>query len=89
MTFIYECPACGQPWEVPTLPRAGVRLEELPDHPKLDPKTSERTASTCNGSRRPGNGPLDRGDWERGWASRKFPQPLPTVLDGSAIRVVG
>jgi hypothetical protein len=90
-TFIVQCGICSQPWQVPTiqLSTPGHWLL-LPDHFMLDRSTSQPIAGVpCPGPQLPGLGIGKRADWERNWPLSHIGRPLPAVLDGAGIGVVG
>jgi len=88
-TFIVECGVCSQAWEVPTpaFSSPGHWLV-LPDHAMLHQLTGERMVVPCPGPQMPGMGLGNRADWERNWPLRKGSRPLPSVFDGSGIRLL-
>jgi hypothetical protein len=90
-TFIVECSICQQAWEVPqplfSAPGAGI---QVPEHIMHAPRGGEEDLKIpCPGPQLPGLGLGLRSDWERRWHVRQIGRPLPTVFDGSSIRLAG
>ena len=90
MTFIVECVICSQPWEVDVEMRAvpGHTRIQVPDHPMLNPQTSQPTTTRCPGIKDSGFGAGSRDQWEERWSSRKPNRPRPDVFDGRPVRII-
>ena len=87
-TYVVECFACQQPWEVSVNMRsAGEQRIIVPGHMALNHDTSQRGPEPCAGNALSGVGKGERGSWERQWPLIHGPRPLPELLHGWTVRL--
>ena len=87
-TYVVECFACQQPWEVSVDMRStGEQRIIVPGHMALNRDTSGRGPDPCSGDTLSGVGKGERGSWERQWPLIHGPRPLPELMHGWTVRL--